>query len=363
MVIKRKSFDIYTVSAGSYPRIGSVRGQALRKLWNSYGEKKINNRVVPQEIRVAENSMAEEILKEQISSGLDIITDGLVRWYCPISHIAGRMEGVLIGALHHFGDTNFHVRKAVVEDLPEWKVPLLADEIRFARSVTDKPMKAVLTGPATFCRHMENRSQKLPRAITGAYVEALCHEITLLAAVKGVAIIQMDDPWLLHWPNEWDYFAGCYAVLYEALQRSNAHILLEVKIYGSKCSHMLSNLFELHCDYLGLDCVADPQAILRILQNPVLLRESGLGLSIGIVDARSSIMEDPYMLERIIEPLLLYMERPLLLESSCGLEFLPRRFAKEKCRILSETKRLLVKSALYKDTVKMYERRKETGNE
>lgn len=354
MTIQKNYFDVYAVSGGSYPRIGSAAGSELRKAWNLHAQKRASR----EEVQAAEQSVAEEIIREQVASGLDIITDGLVRWYCPISHIAGRMDGVSVGALHHFRDTNYHVRKAVVESVPEWKVPLVANELRFARGVTEKLLKAVLTGPATFFHYAENKTGKSRWEVVDAYVGAICREIMLLAEAEGIAIIQIDDPWLLNWPNEWTYFSHCYAMLYETLQKANGGILLEVKTYGSTCAHMLSNLFDLHCDYLGIDCVADKQAILRILQNPALLRKSGVGLALGIVDARNCIMEDPFMLERIVEPLLLYTELPLLLEPSCGLEFLPRRFAREKCKILAETKHLLVNSALYRDSVKASERQK-----
>ncbi len=347
---------IYTAASGAFPRIGkNSKGHKLRKVHTEFAKRLSTIEALHE----AENEVAAEIVSEQEEVGLDILTDGLVRWFCPISHIAGRMEGVGQGEMHHFLDTNFHVRKAVVESLPQWKVPLIADELRFVATLTQRPIKAVLTGPATFLRYMQNESSHDDITVSIAYVHALQHEIELLSTLDGISTVSIDDPCLLDQKYPWVLFFQWYLMLYEAVHSGKRRLLLEIKTYGKPCADFLSNLFALPCDYLGFDCVTDKKIILRILQKPELLLDSKKGLALGVVDARNKIMEDPFMVERVVEPLFFYTKKSLILEPSRGLELLPRRYAKEKLNILVRTKEIFLDSALYKDTCKIQEKKSE----
>lgn len=341
-----RGLEVYAASSGAYPRIGkNSAGHDLRKITSMY----LKRRAALEEVSALENRVACEVLEEQKNMGLDIITDGLIRWYCPISHIAGRMHGVSEGALHHFLDTNFHIKKAVVSELPDWKVPLVANELRFAARQTDHPLKAVLTGPATFLQYMVNESRHTRQEIGLAYASALAHEISLIASLEQVAIVHIDDPCILTSDEPWEYFYECYEILYSALHKKK---MLEVKTYGAKSSHILRELLKIPCDYLGLDCALDKKVVMQLLQSHRVWRDAGRGFALGIADARKNLLEDPAMLERSLELLFLYLDRPLILEPASGLELLPRRFAREKCRIVSQTKSLIEESNFHRDMAK-----------
>src|SRR3989338_2683646 len=100
---------IYTSIAGAYPRIGENSvGHELRNARHKFDQGLVGIK----KIRELEDELALEVIKEQEKAGMDLITDGLVRWYCPMSHIAARMSGIERGEMHHYFHTNFHVRKA-----------------------------------------------------------------------------------------------------------------------------------------------------------------------------------------------------------------------------------------------------------
>src|SRR5437016_8998170 len=131
---------------GSYPRIGdSAEEQVLRRTiaQREKGEK------TDADLRAAEDHMTELALREQIDAGLDLVTDGLIRWYDPISHLAGKLAGARINGLLRFFDTNCYFRQPVIEARLERNGPLVVEEFEFARRKTSRPLKAVLTGPLT----------------------------------------------------------------------------------------------------------------------------------------------------------------------------------------------------------------------
>lgn len=165
--------QIYTSIAGAYPRVGENSvGHELRNARHKYDRGSADKA----EIEQLENELVLEIVREQQRAGMDLLTDGLVRWYCPISHIAGRMAGVEIGELHHYFHTNFHVRKAIVKDLPRWKEPLIRKEIEFLKSISKNNCLAVLPSPKLLIQYTENRSSFSLPEIRDAYSQALEQE-------------------------------------------------------------------------------------------------------------------------------------------------------------------------------------------
>lgn len=325
---------VLVASSGSYPRIGAGSvGHELRKAWHAFDQGQINR----QEVSAVEDRAALEIIKEQEATRTDIVTDGLVRWYCPISHIAGKMSGVKIGALHHFLDTNFHVRKAVVEDLPQWKEELITAEISFLKKNAKKDTKAVLTGPATLLRYSENKTSYSWERIGEAYTQVLAQEIVNLAKEK-VRWIQIDDPCLLDVEGS---VLPIYSAWYGKLKNASPNLNLEVKTYGGIVGKLLPQLFRLPVDYLGLDCVSD-RDILEILgEERGLLAQKGLAL--GVVDSRTKRMEYPENIAAVVGPIAEAAAFDVLIEPNYGLELNTRSYARKKLEILVRARERVTK--------------------
>ena len=102
---------LLTASAGSYPRIGKTPDlQLLRQtITQREGGKKTDA-----DLKAAEDALTGAAIVEQAGAGLDLVTDGQIRWYDPISHLAGKLENVTINGLLRFFDTNFYFRQPVV---------------------------------------------------------------------------------------------------------------------------------------------------------------------------------------------------------------------------------------------------------
>src|SRR5690348_4701236 len=133
----------------SYPRIGDTAEEQLLRRTIAQAEKGEKTDVG---LRAAEDTMTELALREQIDAGLDVVTDGLIRWYDPISHLAGKLAGVRIAGLLRFFDTNFYFRQPAVHARIERTGPLVVNEFLFAQRKSSRPVKPVLTGPYTLAR-------------------------------------------------------------------------------------------------------------------------------------------------------------------------------------------------------------------
>ena len=185
------------------------------------------------DVREAENEMTRRAISDQVSAGLDVITDGQIRWYDPVSHFAGKLEGVEIRGLLRFFDTNFYFRQPVFGSKPVRRGPMVVDEFTFAsdalaqlpvasRSGTKPMLKQVLTGPYTLAKFALSQNgaviatalgaQAALEARTAVLASALAAEIKDLAAA-GAEIIQVDEPAILKYPSDWPVFRAALDVL------------------------------------------------------------------------------------------------------------------------------------------------------
>ncbi|MBI4465637.1 MAG: methylcobamide--CoM methyltransferase, partial [Acidobacteria bacterium] len=141
---------LLTANTGSYPRIGKTPELHLLRQTIAQWEKEQKNDA---DLRAAEDALTRAAIEEQIASGLDLVTDGQIRWYDPISHLAGKCENISINGLLRFFDTNFYVRQAEVKGPILWKEPILPKEFEMAQAASSRPVKPVLTGALTLARH------------------------------------------------------------------------------------------------------------------------------------------------------------------------------------------------------------------
>jgi len=313
----------------SYPRIGDDADfQLLRRTiaQRDKGEK------ADEDVRAAEDRMTELALREQIAAGLDVVTDGQIRWYDPISHLAGKLTGVQINGLLRFFDTNFYFRQPVVRGRPERTKPLVVNEFTFAKGKSSRPLKAILTGPYTLARHSieENgRAGGLGRLLE-AYTAALAEEVRALAEA-GAALIQVEEPALLKWPEDFRLVETSTTAL--ALSKGPAQLALAV--YFGDPARLYDQLQTLPVDILGLDFTYNPG-----LAETVASRGCSKTLALGLVDGRNTRLEDPATVARQLERIARGANvSQAYLNPSCGLEHLPRDRAQLKLQHLTAIKK------------------------
>ncbi len=341
--------NLTLASAGTYPRIGdSPELQILRRTIAAAdrGER------TPADLADAEADMTRRAIEEQVRAGVELLTDGLVRWYDPISHLAGKLAGVQIKGLLRFFDTNFYFRQPVLTARPERKAPLLVDEFAFARSALGAlatrggkagrlALKPVLTGPYTLAKFSltTNSGMNPLEARAEAYAHALAAELRALAEA-GAEFIQVDEPAIVKHPEDWKVFAQALEPLLQARRDSakqGQRVQLGLYVYFQDCAPLYQKLAALPVDVLGLDFTYNPKLV-----ETVAAAGSPIPLGLGLVDGRNTKLEEPSAVARQIEKLLARIAgSTAYLGTSCGLEYLPRDRAYAKLELLGKIRSLL----------------------
>ena len=89
----------------NYPKIANRRGgQTLRRAISSFDR----GRISADDLAATADDVTVEVIAEQERAGIDIITDGQIRWQDPVTYIAGGLHGFEIGGLIRYFDTNTH---------------------------------------------------------------------------------------------------------------------------------------------------------------------------------------------------------------------------------------------------------------
>jgi 5-methyltetrahydropteroyltriglutamate--homocysteine methyltransferase len=309
----------------SYPRIGDdAEHQVLRRTIAQHdrGEK------TEDAVRAAQDRMTELALAEQAEAGLDLVTDGQIRWLDPISHLAAKLSGVRVNGLLRFFDTNFYFRQPVVRGKLERTNPLLLEEFKFAKEKSTRSVKAVLTGPYTLARYSveeKGGAGGFDKMLEG-YTAALAAEVAALAAA-GATVIQVEEPALLKYPDDFPRLEQSLTAL--AMSKDSAQLALV--LYFGDPAPIYDHLQTLPVDLLGFDFTYNPGLVDRVASNG-----TARTLVLGLVDGRNTRLEDPAATARQLEKLAHGADlNRAYLSPSCGLEFLPRDRARLKLKHLA----------------------------
>lgn len=312
---------------GSYPKPPLEGGDfRLRKALQAMdrGDARIDD------VRAAQDALVEEVIGEQIAAGIEMVTDGQVRWDDGQTRFAEGLDGFTIGGLIRYFDNNTYYRQPVVKGPVSRRGPIVVDEFSFAASTSSVTVKPVLTGPYTLAALSRDEHYGSPAALVRDLAVALNEEARDLVSA-GATVVQFDEPALArvpgHPPGDPDVFADAAAVLVEDVDATTV-----LQTYFGDIAEHGPDFFSLPFDAFGLDMVAGPANLEAIHEFP-----SDKVLSAGIVDGRNTKLEE---MDSLIETIRDLSEAAdldrLWVTPSSGLEFLPRDAAKEKCRLLAD---------------------------
>lgn len=299
---------IILTSSGSYPRIDEgEHGQRLRKAYTEFEQ----GQRTGAELQEIEGELTAEVISLQAKAGLELVTDGQIGWYDPISHFLGKTEGVEIDGLSRFFDTNFYYRQPIIMGKVKWKAPILLDEFLFAKSVSPLPVKPVITGAYTLGRLSVDRYYNDFPKLLNDIAQVIAREVELLAQ-EGAEIIQIDEPAISTRIEEMDFARNAMRIVTQGL---NAYFVCHI-CYGDFApvyKHMLS----LEVDNLDLETSLKTSVLKAFLETNVFDKD----VSYGVLDVHSHLIEGTEEVKgRIKQALSLFDSKALWIDPDCGLK-------------------------------------------
>ncbi len=293
-------------------------------------------RVQPPFLEQAQDDATLLALRDLERAGIDVVTDGEMRRESYSNHFATALDGLDLdnpGSVEGRSGARNPVPR-IVGPIRRRR-PVQVRDVEFLRASTDRAIKITLPGPFTMTQQAQNDYYDDPADAARAYAEAVNEEALELKAA-GADVIQIDEPWIQHRPDE----ARRYAL--EAIERALAGIEGETVLhtcfgYG-RIVHdkpagysFLAELNECAATQISLE-TAQPRldpAILRQLPDKTIVA--------GVLDLGTEEVETPETVAERIRGVLEHVapER-VVVAPDCGMKYLPREVAFAKLRAMVE---------------------------
>jgi 5-methyltetrahydropteroyltriglutamate--homocysteine methyltransferase len=285
------------------------------------------------ELNELERKATEEWVRRQERLDIDILVDGEMYRGDMVAYFAERLDGFRIGGLvRSYGNRYYH--KPIIASKVSRPRPMTVDWFRYTQSLTDRPVKGMLTGPYTMLDWSYNEAYKTRRDAALALAEVVRQEAEDLQAA-GARYIQIDEPAIHARPEEIEIAIEAMGVVTQNLDaKTVSHIC-----YGDFAA-IYPKVLELPVDQLDLAMANYGYRWLELFNKDPFTKE----LAIGIVDVHSHETESVATAAEGIRKGLRHVSKERLLpHPDCGLKTRTVEESEEKCRVVVEATKVVRK--------------------
>jgi 5-methyltetrahydropteroyltriglutamate--homocysteine methyltransferase len=253
----------------------------------------------------------EALVAAETAAGFDLLSDGMLAWQDLFRPLVDSSEGLEAGPLTRFLDTNTFFRAPRATGTPKLTSPLGTDVV----APLDGPRLVTLPSPFAFGEAAGLDPRQLAASVLAPAIEALDADLVVLA-----------EPFLARAPD------ADVGVLGEALAELPSGGILVLQLTFGDATEVLERLAELPVDGIGVDFYLTPlDAVPEGFPKLVLA---------GVVDARSSEVEDPSTIAAFAARLGARTGGELALVPNGDLQFVAEPIARRKVAALGAAKEL-----------------------
>jgi 5-methyltetrahydropteroyltriglutamate--homocysteine methyltransferase len=252
----------------------------------------------------------EALISAESEAGFDLLSDGMLAWQDLFRPFVDASEGLEAGAITRFLDTNTFFRAPHATGIPRLSQPLGPEAV----ASIDGPRLVTLPSPYAFGEAAGVDPREIAASVLAPAVDALDTELLVLA-----------EPFLTRSPDG-------VAALGDALAELPKRGKVVLQLTFGDASSLLGRLVELPVDGVGVDFYLTPLDAVPEGFPKLLLA--------GVLDARSSEVEDPAVLASFTARLRERTSGELALVPNGDLQFVAEPIAKRKLAALGAAKGL-----------------------
>lgn len=302
---------LWTTSVGSLPKpehLTKARGRFAR------GE------IEREELRELELAATKEWVEFQDSLGVDVVVDGEQYRGDMVAYFAEELPGLEIGGLvRSYG--NRYYRKPVASGPIGREQPVTVEWWKYAQSLTQRPVKGMLTGPYTICDWSFNEYYDTRRDLVMDLAKVIRDEALDLQEA-GARFIQIDEPAASTRMDELDLVIEAMRVVTEPL---DVHTITHI-CYGD-FHNAYPKMLDIPVDQIDLEFANSEFGLLDAFDDEPFTKYIGL----GVTDVHSHRLEP---VDEIAEGIRRSLKRipaeRMFVDPDCGLKTRTVDEAKEK---------------------------------
>ena len=263
-----------TTTIGSLPQTPEVR--RTRTKWRK-GE------ITNQEYETFVKSQIKKWIEIQEDLDIDVLVHGEFERNDMVEYFGEKLGGFSVteyGWVQSYGSRC--VKPPLIYGDVTWDGPMTVKESVYAQSLTNRPVKGMLTGPVTILNWSFAHDAATDEEIMNQIALALQKEVAALQDA-GIKIIQVDEPALREGlpldPAKWDNYleAASYAF---RLATATAHA--DTQIHTHMCYSQFEDIFEaidaLDADVISIETSRSHGELVSTFEESTYKKEIGLGV-------------------------------------------------------------------------------------
>jgi 5-methyltetrahydropteroyltriglutamate--homocysteine methyltransferase len=266
-----KGPGLWTTSVGSLPKPDFIRRARSRRARAD---------IDPEEVRELERRATSDWIEFQNSIRTDLVVDGEMYRGDMVAFFAEELPGLEIGGLvRSYG--NRYYRKPIATGPIGRDKPVTVEWWQYAQSLTNKPVKGMLTGPYTICDWSFNEHYATRRDMVLDLARVIRDEAVDLENA-GARFIQIDEPAASTRIDELDLVIEAMGIVTEPL---GVHTITHI-CYGD-FHKAYPKMLEIPVDQIDLEFANSDYALLEEFDSSPFTKYIGL----GVVDVHSHDLE------------------------------------------------------------------------
>lgn len=298
---------------GSFPQTREVR--KYRADWK-------NHRITDAEYQdFLQNEIARWI-KIQEDIGLDVLVHGEFERNDMVEFFGEKLQGFLVtkfGWVQSYGSRA--VKPPVIYGDVKWTAPLTVKETVYAQSLTDKPVKGMLTGPVTILNWSFERVD-VPRKVVQDQIALAIDEEVLALEEAGIKVIQVDEPALREGlPLRSEYHEQYLKDAVNSFKLATSSVHDETQIHTHMCysqfGQIIHAIHDLDADVISIETSRSHGDLIKDFEDI----NYDLGIGLGVYDIHSPRIPTEAEITTAINRSLQQIDRSLFwVNPDCGLK-------------------------------------------
>lgn len=305
--------DLPTTTIGSFPQSPEVRKK--RADWK-------NNRITDEAYDTFLKDEIKRWIEIQEDIGLDVFVHGEFERNDMVEFFGEKLQGFLVtkfGWVQSYGSRA--VKPPIIYGDVKWTAPLTVDETVYAQSLTDKPVKGMLTGPVTILNWSFERVD-IPRATVQDQIALAINEEVLALEKAGIKVIQVDEPALreglpLRKEFHESYLEKAVHSFKLATSSVSDHTQIHTHMCYSQFGQIIHAIHDLDADVISIETSRSHGDLIKDFEDI----DYDLGIGLGVYDIHSPRIPTEDEITTAIERALQQIDRSLFwVNPDCGLK-------------------------------------------
>ncbi|RLJ70815.1 methionine synthase (B12-independent) [Hydrogenivirga caldilitoris] len=302
-----------TTTIGSYPQTEEVR-----KMRTAYRTGKISE----QEYKEFIKKQIEHVIAFQEEVGLDVLVHGEFERTDMVEFFAFKLDGVATtnhGWVLSYGSRVY--RPPIIYGDVSRPKPMTLEEITYAQSLTQKPVKGMLTGPVTILNWSYYREDVPKSEIAYQIALALLDEVKDLENA-GIKIIQIDEPAFREGvplkKKDWQEYFSWAVKAFRLCSRAKSETQIHTHMCYSEFNEIIEYIYQMDFDVISIEASRSKGEIIEAFER---FRGWDRQIGIGVYDIHSPAVPTKEEMKLVMERAMRVLPKELLwVNPDCGLK-------------------------------------------